>query len=65
MTRDQLDQQNSAVIRKWARTIADMGGTVPRGLLDDLATVAGHHVITEAEAAGPPEPRRARKAAAT
>lgn len=48
MTRDELDARYTFVIRKWGRTIADMGETVPRGLLDDLALIAGHHAITSA-----------------
>lgn len=43
MTREQLDQANAAVIRKWGRTIADMSSTVPGALLDDLAGVAEQH----------------------
>lgn len=53
MTRAELDAAHAAVIRKWARTITDMTGPVPRGLLDDLAAVAGEH------AAGRKPPRRA------
>ena len=43
MTRAELDTAYAAVIRKWARTITDMTGPVPRGLLDDLAAVAGEY----------------------
>ena len=43
VTREQLDQRYAAAIRKWARTIADMTGTVPRSLLADLAGIAEEH----------------------
>jgi hypothetical protein len=51
MTHEQLGRQHSTIIRKWARSIADMGTTVPPGLLADLASVADEHAITENAAA--------------
>ena len=40
MTRDELDQQNTAILRKWTRTLSDRDGDPPRGVLDELAGVA-------------------------
>lgn len=43
MTREQLNEQHASIIRRWTRTIADMGDHVPPRLLDELADVAGQH----------------------
>lgn len=43
MTREQLDQRNTAAIRRHYRTLTDTGGTPPQALLDDLAATADQH----------------------
>jgi len=46
MTRDDLDARHTAIMRKWARTLADRDGDPPRGLLDDLAELTAEYAIT-------------------
>ena len=43
MTREQIDQANAVILRKWARTLADRDGDPPRGLLEELAGVTVGH----------------------
>ncbi len=47
MNREQLDQRNTATIRRHWRTLTDNGGQPPQQLLDDLAETAGRHAIDE------------------
>ncbi len=43
MNRDQLNDRNSAAIRRHARGLADSDGKPPLALLDDLAGIADEH----------------------
>ncbi|HTX49210.1 MAG TPA: hypothetical protein VME40_07455 [Caulobacteraceae bacterium] len=43
MDRKQLDQRNTATIRRHWRTLTDNGGQPPQQLLDDLAATAIQH----------------------
>ena len=45
MTRTDLDARHTAIMRKWARTLADRDGDPPRGLLDDLAELTAEYAI--------------------
>ena len=43
MNREELDRRNAAALTRHYRTWTDNAGQAPRGLLDDLAAIAGEH----------------------
>lgn len=53
MTTTEMEQQFTAVLTRWKRTLADAEG-VPAGLLQDLAAIADRHAL----AAVPPLSKR-------